>query len=180
MICSFNFKVKKSKPKINFVIDYVGVDTTKSKKNCFSNYIALILFKTMFNQLNTYRHFLFGLLFAAYVFSVFHKPIFEALHLMCHLPGIVFSDEKIHSFQSHDDQVHQHESLVQLEKSTNENEDQSQVPIEKETKKKVELMDVNALNLFLAGSSFENNYKTILPFKSAFKIILSPPPQQFS
>lgn len=131
----------------------------------------------MLNLLNTYRSFLFGLLIFSYVFSVFQKPIFEALHLISHAPAIIFSQEKIHSIDSHSTVNHTHENLTAFYDSTDEREDVPQPQSEQETKKKTECFDKNSSfldsNILFSKKQFQIN----LPVQFVFIKIPNPPPK---
>ena len=131
----------------------------------------------MLNFLNTYRSFLFGLLIFSYVFSVFHKPLFEVLHFMCHVPSILLSQSKIHSFNSHSKELHAHENLSIFYTATNENGDCPQTNNKQEVKKKVELND-KYLSIFSSGILHaKHQFQINLPFQFIFIKIPDPPPQ---
>lgn len=131
----------------------------------------------MLKYLNTYRSFLFGILTLCYVFSVFQKPITEFAHLMIHAPGILFSEEKIHSFYAHKDDSHGHENLELLEISSSDEGEQPQSQNELEIKKKIEISD----NGFKMVSQYylksKRSFIFILPHYFVFYKIHTPPPQ---
>lgn len=134
----------------------------------------------MFDHLNTYRKFLLGLLIMSYSFNVFHKPVFEVLHLVYHIPGIVLSSVKVHSFESHDNEVHRHGTLAKLEMQTSDQDKSSPIKNIQEVKKKIEIVEKTTASTLEDTSVIFNNFQVILPFKSALKKINSPPPQRFS
>ena len=131
----------------------------------------------MLNFLNRYRPFLFGLLIFSYVFSVFQKPIFEALHLICHIPGIIFSQEKIHSYDSHSQETHAHENLTTFYDSADEKGELPQPQNEQETKKKIEFLVEKYSNLGWRIIFSKKLFQINLPVQVVFIKIPNPPPK---
>jgi hypothetical protein len=111
------------------------------------------------------------------VFSVFQKPIFEVLHLACHIPSFIFSNEKVHSYQSHDKEIHSHENLTALYITTDENGELPQPPNESDTKKKIEIGDKNSSTLKSSILVSKNDFHINIPFQSVFIKRPNPPPQ---
>jgi len=134
----------------------------------------------MFKHLNTYRQFVLALVIVSYCFTVFQKPVFEVLHLLYHAPGIVLSGVKVHSFESHDNKIHQHGTLAKLDIQSDEQDQPSPVNNIQEIKKKVEIADKFTEPALENSSPTFNNFRVILPFKSALKEVLSPPPQHIA
>ena len=134
----------------------------------------------MFNHLNKYRRFLLGFLVASYLFSVFQKPLLEAVHLIGHLPQIIFSKNKIHSYHSHDHQVHQHQMLSTIANQSNTSDEQP-VPIsEQNNKKKIEFVECNANLPQINTSFFKSEFQYTFPSNYLFLNIIVPPPQFFA
>lgn len=131
----------------------------------------------MINLLNTYRSFFFGLLIFSYVFSVFQKPIFETLHLLCHTPDIIFSNGKVHSFSDHEATLHSHENLAAIYNSTDEKGESPQPQSEQEIKKKVEMNEVYSSNSEWKTLAAKKQFQIHLPFQSIFQKIPNPPPR---
>lgn len=131
----------------------------------------------MLKFLNTYRSFLFGLLIFSYVFSVFQKPIFETFHLICHIPGIIFSQEKIHSYDSHSKTTHTHSNLTVFYDSTDEKGEIPQPQSEQETKKKIEFVDKKSSILDWSILIPKNQFQVNQPFQFVFIKIPNPPPK---
>ncbi len=131
----------------------------------------------MLNFLNTYRSFLFGLLIFSYVFSVLQKPIFETLHLACHLPDIIFSKEKIHSYDSHNYETHVHKNLTAFYDSSDEKEELPQSQNKQESKKKIEIIDEKYSSPYYSNFLAKKQFLINLPIQFVFIKIPSPPPQ---
>ena len=131
----------------------------------------------MLKYLNTYRSFLFGLLIFSYVFSVFQKPIFEALHLICHVPAIIFSDGKIHSFSTHNDEKHSHENLTAFHNTSDKNKDLPHSQNNQEIKKKIEISEVKFFTSDVAILLTKKRFQVISFYQSVFIKRPSPPPQ---
>lgn len=131
----------------------------------------------MLKFLNTYRSFLFGLLIFSYVFSVFQKPIFETLHLICHIPGIIFSQEKIHSYDSHTQATHTHQNLTAFYDSADEKGEMPQPQSEQETKKKIEILDIKSSSLVWNICFSKKQFQINLPLQFVFIKIPNPPPK---
>jgi len=134
----------------------------------------------MFNHLNKYRRILLGFLVASYLFSVFQKPLLEAVHLISHLPQIIFSNNKIHSYHAHNQQVHQHQMLSTIANQSNTSDEQPQPINDQNNKKKIEFVEDNFNLPQINTSYFKSEFQFILPFNSIFHSILVPPPQFFS
>lgn len=130
----------------------------------------------MIEYLNTYRSFLFGLLIFSYVFSVFQKPIIETLHFMCHVPGIIFSQEKVHTYNSHTHEAHTHENLTVLYDSDDEKEELPQSQNEQETKRKIEFLIENFSSLEWRILISKNLFRINIPAQFVLIKIPTPPP----
>jgi len=134
----------------------------------------------MFNQLNKYRRFLLGFLVASYLFSVFQTPLLEAVHMIGHLPQIIFSNQNVHSYHSHDQEVHQHQMLSSIENESNDS-DESPLPLnEQNNKKKIEFVQSKFYDAIIISSFFKCEFRYFLPFNSTFFDIIVPPPQFLS
>lgn len=131
----------------------------------------------MLKLLNTYRSLLFGLLIFSYVFSVFQKPIFETVHFIGHVPSLIFSQGKIHSFVSHAKELHSHENLAAFYTSIDENEEPPTPQNEQETKKKIEIVDQLSSICIWKILSAKKQFQINLPIQFVFKKIPIPPPQ---
>jgi hypothetical protein len=131
----------------------------------------------MLNFLNTYRSFLFGLLIFSYVFSVFQKPMFETLHLACHLPDIIFSQEKIHSYDSHSQSTHAHENLTAFYDSSDEDGESPQPQTNQEPKKKIQIIDEKYSSLDLIILPAKQQFLINSPVQFVFIKIPNPPPE---
>ena len=127
--------------------------------------------------LNTYRSFLFGLLIISYVFSVFQKPLFETLHFICHVPGIIFSQEKIHTYNSHNKEDHFHKNLTAFYDSVDEKGELPQPQNEQKTKKKIEFLHKKSSNIDWSIFFFKKLYQINLPAPFVFIKIPDPPPK---
>ena len=134
----------------------------------------------MFNHLNKYRHILLGFLVLNYLFSVFQKPLLEAVHLVGHLPQVIFSDKKIHSYHAHNQQVHQHQLLSTIENQSNTSDEQPQPLSEQNNKKKIEFVQTNLFHSPITTSFFKSEFQYTLPFDCIVFNIIVPPPQFFS
>lgn len=131
----------------------------------------------MLDFLNTYRSFLFGLLIFSYVFSVFQKPIFETLHLACHLPDIIFSQEKVHSYDSHSQSTHTHENLTVFYDSSDEKGESPQPQTNQEPKKKIQIIDKKYSSLDVTIFSSKKLSLINSPVQFVFIKIPNPPPE---
>ena len=131
----------------------------------------------MLKYLSTYRSFIFGLLIVSYVFSVFQKPIIEVVHFMCHVPSIVFYGDKLHSFNAHANESHNHENLERIEFDKTENENQPQPQNNQEIKKKIEIVNQKTSIIDLENLDSKKSFQVIFSFQTASTKILSPPPQ---
>lgn len=134
----------------------------------------------MFDHLNKYRRLLLGLLVASYLFSVFQTPLLEAVHLAGHLPQIIFSNHKTHSYHSHDQQVHQHQMLSTIENESDDNDESPIPPSEQNNKKKIEFAQSTLYDAPVNSSFFKSGFRYFLPYNSTFIDIIVPPPQFFS
>jgi len=134
----------------------------------------------MFNHLNKYHRILLGFLVASYLFSVFQRPLLEAVHLIGHLPQIIFSENKIHSYHYHDQQVHQHQMLSTIKNQSDDNDENPLPQNEQNNKKKIEFVKSNLLLPQIPISFSKSEFQFILPFNSTFFNIIVPPPQFFS
>jgi len=134
----------------------------------------------MFNQINKYRRVLLGFLVASYLFSVFQTPLLEAVHMVGHLPQIIFSNQKIHAYHSHDQEVHQHQMLSSIENESDENNESPLPPTEQNNKKKIEFVQSKLYDAPIIFSFFKSEFRYFLPFNSTFIDIIVPPPQFFS
>lgn len=134
----------------------------------------------MFNLLNKYRHFLLGFLVASYLFSVFQKPLLEVVHFVSHIPQIIFSEDKFHSYHSHDQQVHQHQMLSTIKNQSENNDTKSLPQNEQNNKKKIEFVE-SYFHVSQNTISFsKSEFQFILPLNSIFITVVVPPPQFFS
>ncbi|MFK7776443.1 MAG: hypothetical protein AB8F94_30250 [Saprospiraceae bacterium] len=131
----------------------------------------------MLNSLNTYRSFLFGLLIISYVFSVFQKPIFETLHFACHLPDIIFSQGKIHSYDSHSQEIHAHENLTAFYDASDEKGETPPAQTIQEPKKKIQIIDKKYSSLDVVIFLAKKQFQLTSPLQFVFIKIPNPPPQ---
>ncbi|MFK8009073.1 MAG: hypothetical protein AB8H03_22120 [Saprospiraceae bacterium] len=131
----------------------------------------------MLKLLNTYRSFLFGLLIFSYVFSVFQKPVFETLHLICHIPEIIFSQEQIHSYDSHSEVTHTHNNLTAFYDSIDGQGETPQPQSEQETKKKIESFNGKSSNVDWSVLFSKKQFQINLPIQFVFIKIPNPPPK---
>lgn len=131
----------------------------------------------MLKFLNTYQSSLFGLLIFSYVFSIFQKPIFETLHLACHLPGIIFSQEKVHSYDSHSQATHAHENLTAFYDSSDKKGESPQSQTIQEPKKKIQIIDENYSSLDFTILFPKKEFLLNSPIQFVFIKIPNPPPK---
>ena len=121
-----------------------------------------------------------GFLIASYLLSVFQKPLLEAVHLVGHLPQIIFLDSNPHSYHSHNQEIHQHQLLSTIENQSDGNEENPKPLKNQNNKKKIEFVESTFLDSKIITTFTKSEFQYLLPFRSIFFDIKVPPPQFFS
>jgi len=113
----------------------------------------------------------------SYAFSIFQQPLLEVVHFISHFQDFAFSNEKIHSYHTHDGTSHRHANLSMLEDSLND-EHQSQPSKKKiDLKKKIEMVDTSLFHQQLSDPLRITNFLVIFSTNKFFIKTPSPPPQ---
>ncbi len=131
----------------------------------------------MLIRLQPYRHWVFGLLLLTYMSSSIGKNTVEVLHLISHIPDILFAKEVIHSFEAHSQDTHQHNALEKINDITDNNEEAPCSPNTNDLKKKVEISEIR--NFYLVKKlSLKPTYPAYTFSRlENFKQVPKPPPR---
>ncbi len=94
----------------------------------------------MFSSAIPYRRLLFTLLLFGYMASVFHAPLFEAIHFCTHLVGTHHhADYDYHTFAAHGQEHHHHSELDGVFELIKDGQKENQQKQQEKEVKKVEI-----------------------------------------